>query len=220
MRDRTRFAGFCVLAGVLAGVLCAGCTDCDQTACNEAQSARTHASRRRFIGRAPMSKLLWLCLVAGCAHASAPPPAAPAHEQDATLAPERVVQAEVTAPASVARGEHAALQVALRIAEGYHVMSDQPSNPLYIATHVHWNGVDGVTFEQTTYPAPHSFDLGSEQIATFEGELTVTAPFTVAGDTAPGTRELTGTLEYQSCTFASCLFPVKRPLHAQLVIAP
>jgi DsbC/DsbD-like thiol-disulfide interchange protein len=160
-----------------------------------------------------------LCLIAGCAHASSPRATSAVPEPSATLPPDRVVQAEVNAPATVTPGAEGELRVLLRIASGYHVMSDKPSNPLYIPTRVRFDDADGISFGATSYPAPQSFELGDERISTFEGERTVTAPFTVAQDAAMGPRNLTGTLEYQSCTRTSCLFPVKRALRAQLIIS-
>jgi len=159
--------------------------------------------------------LFAFCLLAGCAHASAPK----AEEPGATLAPDRVVQAEVASPANAAPDSHGELRVALRIAAGYHVMSDKPSNPLYIATRVRFEDADGVRFDAANYPPPQAFDLGDERITTFEGELTVIVPFSVTADAQAGARELQGLLEYQSCTRTSCLFPIKRPLRAQLSIA-
>lgn len=158
---------------------------------------------------------LWLV---GCAHAPTRP-VAPEPQADSELSPEQVVRVQFEPPAAVAAGARGELRIQIRIAAGYHVMSDQPSNPLYIATRVQFEPASDLSWEPTAYPPATSFQLAAETIATFERELVVRIPFTVAPGAAAGPRELRGALQYQSCTRTSCLFPVKRPLSARLEIA-
>jgi DsbC/DsbD-like thiol-disulfide interchange protein len=112
------------------------------------------------------------------------------------------------------------LVVTLTIADGYHVMSDRPSSEFYIATRVRFPDADGIAFAAAIYPPPREFSLSGRAIATFEGEVRVRLPFTVAAGAAPGERELHGELSYQACTKSRCLFPVKAPLVARISVAP
>lgn len=145
---------------------------------------------------------------------------APAAEEPATLAPEAVVAIGVAPPVRVARGASGEARVTLRIASGYHIMSNTPSDPLYIATDVHLPDAHGLRWSEARYPAATRFQLSSETISTFEGEVPVLVPFAVAPDAAPGPHRFAGTLRYQACTATHCLFPVTRPLEVAVDVAP
>jgi DsbC/DsbD-like thiol-disulfide interchange protein len=159
----------------------------------------------------PAALLLLACTHAPLEHPKSEPP-------ERMLAPEQVVRASLAAPPVVHPGDHGELLVALRIAAGYHVMSNQPSSTLYIATSVHFAARDGIAWGDASYPPPQGFRLADETIATFEGELEVRQPFEIAVDAKPAIVEVAGTLTYQSCTNSSCLFPVERPLTVRIEI--
>ncbi len=165
-----------------------------------------------------MPGLLACSVLAGCAHTATTPAAAGTSGKPPLLAPERVVHSEVAQKVTAAPGERGELELRLRIAPGYHVMSDWPSNPLYIATQVAFEPQPGLAFESPRYPAPQRFRLGGEDIATFEAEIRVRVPFSVAKDAAPGPRQVCGVLHYQACTRGSCLFPVQQALSASIEI--
>ena len=141
-------------------------------------------------------------------------------EAPAALAPEAVVAISAAPVAPVARGASGEAQVTLRIAPGYHVMSNTPSDPLYIATHVDVADADGVHWSDARYPPATSFQLSSATISTFEGDVSVRVPFAVAADAAPGPRRFTGSVRYQACTASNCLFPVTRTIEVPLDVAP
>ena len=135
------------------------------------------------------------------------------------LAPEKVVTVAVTAPPPVAPGGRGDLTIELAIAPGYHVMSDSPSEPNYIATRVRFEEANDLAWGQTRYPQPVAFQLSNKAISTFQGKAVVSAPFDVAAGAGPGERTLPGTVRYQACTLTSCLFPVTRRISATVVIA-
>jgi peroxiredoxin len=132
----------------------------------------------------------------------------PARSPTALLAPERVVDVAV-------RSNARDVEVSLRIAPGYHVMSDHPSAPEYIPTRVAFEPTDGVTWAAPIYPPPTPFKLVDKEIATFQGDAIVRVPFELAQG-ATGERVVAGTLRYQSCTETSCLFPVTRKITATI----
>jgi peroxiredoxin len=137
---------------------------------------------------------------------------------------ERLVPGPVVAvaaePRSVSPGGQTELRVRLDIAPGYHVMSNRPSAPSYVATSVVVDGSSDVTVGNATYPAPSSFDLGGRPIATFERVVDVGFPLDIAADAAPGPRRLRGVVKYQACTATRCLFPESRAFESAVVIGP
>jgi DsbC/DsbD-like thiol-disulfide interchange protein len=122
------------------------------------------------------------------------------------------------APGTAAAGEHAEIAVRLDVASGYHVMSDRPSAPTYVATRVAIDGAPGVGVGEALYPTPGSFALADRTIATFAGALEVKVPLDVAPDAAQGARRLRGTVRYQACTATRCLFPVSREFDVTLAV--
>jgi len=136
----------------------------------------------------------------------------------ALLAPQDVVRVNVPTTPSIGRGESGELEVHLAIADGYHVMSDQPSRPNYIATVVTFADAPGIEWGETAYPPPTPFRLGDETIRTFEGEIVLGVPLRVSTDAEPGPRELDGEIRYQACTIGSCLFPITIPIRATLTV--
>lgn len=149
-------------------------------------------------------------------HAADAADAADATEPPA-LRPEDVVTVSIAA----ARGA-CGITVTLHVARGYHVMSDRPSSPTFIATRV---SVDakGAALAAPQYPASTPFALGTESIATFEGDARVVVP--CIGATATGadarTREVDVTVRYQACTRTRCLFPVTRTSRGEVtLVAP
>lgn len=125
------------------------------------------------------------------------------------------------APRTVAAGDHAELDVRLDIAPGYHVMSDRPSEPTYVATRVVVDGAPGVGVGEALYPAPGTFALADRTIATFAGAVDVGVRIDVAPDAAPGPRRLRGSVRYQACTASRCLFPVSKEFEVTVaVVAP
>ena len=108
-------------------------------------------------------------------------------------------------PRTLSSGDHAKLDVRLDIAGGYHVMSDRPSEPTYVATRVVVDGVPGIIVGEALYPPSGSFALAGQSISTFAGALDVSLPIDVASDASPGLRHLHGSVRYQACTEYSVL---------------
>ncbi len=132
------------------------------------------------------------------------------------LAPENVVAVEVVPPPPVVAGESGEVLVKLHVASGYHVMSNTPSAPNYIATRVAVSDREGVTAGNARFPAAQAFQLTDKSISTFFGDVDVRVPVTIAKDATPGERAVQGTVRYQACTESSCLLPVTRPFEAKV----
>jgi peroxiredoxin len=116
-----------------------------------------------------------------------------------------------TVPRSgTAAGGHGEIVVRLRVASGYHLMSDRPSAPEYVATRIDLDRAEGLTWSAPKYPPPTAFALADKVIDTFEGDIEVRLPFDAKASKTPRKRTVRGALRYQACTKTSCLFPVKR----------
>jgi peroxiredoxin len=119
---------------------------------------------------------------------------------------------------SVVTGGRGRLDVRLDVAPGYHVMSDRPSDPTYIATRIVVDGDAGVTVGAPEYPPPAPFQLADRSIATFAGAVDVRIPVEIGTDAAAGPRRLRGSVRYQACTATRCLFPVTRTFEVPVTV--
>jgi peroxiredoxin len=134
------------------------------------------------------------------------------------LPPESVVGIDVhsEADAGSAPGKHGELVVRLRIAAGYHVMSDRPSAPEYVATRIALGHAEGLTWSEPRYPPPVFVRVADRPIAAFQGDAEVRIPFEVAPSAAPVKRWVQGTLRFQACTRTTCLFPAVRTFEVEV----
>jgi peroxiredoxin len=146
--------------------------------------------------------------------------ASPAAKRPGEPAADGVVTIDVTAPGRVAAGEASEITVVLSIAPGYHVMSDHPSDPWFIATRVRFDDAAGVSWKEPRYPPAVPFELDGRTIATFRGKAVLSVPFILSRDADPAVRRVDGSVRYQACTEGSCLFPVTRRMTATIDVAP
>jgi thiol-disulfide isomerase/thioredoxin len=135
------------------------------------------------------------------------------------LVPAPVVTVHAAAPA-VPAGGRTHVDVTLRVADGFHVMSDRPSEPSYIPTTVALDVAEGMTIGTPLYPPPAPLALGERTLATFAGSVVVHVPLEVESGSAPGAHTLRGTVRYQACTAARCLFPASLPFAVTLDVMP
>jgi peroxiredoxin len=134
------------------------------------------------------------------------------------LAAPPILAVEAT-PTAASAGEHVDLHVGLLVAPGYHVMSDHPSRPSYIATRVEVAGDDGVDVAgPPSYPPARAFAVAGRDIATFEGSVDVVVPLAIAKGSAPGPRALRGQVRYQACSATRCLFPSTQAFEASVAV--
>jgi peroxiredoxin len=120
-----------------------------------------------------------------------------------------------------AAGAGGELSLVLHVAAGFHIMSDDPSKPEYIATRVSFDSteVNGIALGSPLYPPPVPFALDRESIATFRGDVRVRVPFDVRADATTGAHVMRGSVRYQACTATRCLFPRTEPFAATIVVA-
>jgi hypothetical protein len=132
------------------------------------------------------------------------------------LAPEQVVTVGVV-PLDCG------VRLSLAIAPGYHIMSDQPSAPNFIATRVTLESSD-LHFETPIYPPAVPYAFAEHSIATFRGVSEVFARCaTESNAVAKSSADVAlvaVTLRYQACTESFCLFPVTRHFSTRIALRP
>lgn len=131
-----------------------------------------------------------------------------------------VVRIAPILPGLGAPGMRSELRIGLAIDDGFHIMSNDPSKPTYVATAIALEPVDGVTFATPVFPSPTMFALGpNDSIRTFVGSVEVRVLFDIAPSAVPGVRPVRGIVRYQACTAGNCLFPKTLPFAATIEIA-
>jgi len=140
-------------------------------------------------------------LTGDLAPAATPPSAAPPQ----LLSPEQSVAVSLAPLEPAACG----VKVSLDVAPGYHIMSDQPSEPQFIATRVLLESRD-VAFAPSRYPRALPFAALGKTLSTFQGKSAVSVPCQVGGSAPTSPTRVEATVRYQACTTTSCLFPVTR----------
>ncbi len=142
--------------------------------------------------------LLAVVVAAAAAHAALP-------------RPEQVVSITGGALAPVARGK-AVLRVDAAILPGWHINSDQPSSPDYIATHLSIKGAPELKVGAIQYPPAETiapeFSMG-EKLSVFTGKVSFKAEVSSTAELEPGRKAAFDlSLDYQACNERQCLRPV------------
>lgn len=116
------------------------------------------------------------------------------------------------------RGGTLPLDVSLVIPPPYHVMSDQPSDPAFVATTITLDEGGAPWLQLTSVQWPRATDFryrsssGDEvSIRVFEGAIDGRAMFAVAADAPPGVHRVAGVVRYQACTASRCFMPRAAP---------
>jgi thioredoxin:protein disulfide reductase len=104
------------------------------------------------------------------------------------------------------------LRVDATILPGWHINSDKPSSPDYIATRLSIAPPDSVGVRNVQYPPAQTiapeFSMG-EKLSVFTGPVTFAAPLVKKSQVSPGQAvEFTLSLDYQACNDRQCLRPV------------
>jgi peroxiredoxin len=111
------------------------------------------------------------------------------------------------------------VRVSLGVAPGYHIMSDRPSQPAFIATSVTLSS-DELRLAPAIYPRPVPYSFAEQTIATFRGDNEVLVPCSPGASPPIGAAAFSATLRYQACTDTACLFPVTRHFAERIQFNP
>jgi len=126
----------------------------------------------------------------------------------ATTAPADVVTASADAVELRAGGAGEA-SVRLRIAEGYHVNANPPSDKFYIGTQLTVAPQAGIEPGRPVYPAAlnKKFGFSPKPLAVYEGDAVIKLPLRANASAAKGRHDLPAKLRVQPCNDQACLQP-------------
>ncbi len=114
---------------------------------------------------------------------------------------------------ALAPGANTSLIVTAQILPGWHINSDQPLDPAYIATRLSVRAPQGIAAGAISYPASQTVRFGfsrGEKLSVFSGNVSFRVPLIVATTYAPQPGAALGvTLAYQACNDLECLPPTK-----------
>ena len=144
-----------------------------------------------------------------------------AGEELLTLPPTRVnyVTAVPVPRVTVAAGRSARLEVKFRVADGFHINSNQPGSDLLIPTRLRFSVPTDVSVSKVTYPPGHHFTLAiapQEKLNVYTGEFAIAAVVSPMRSATPGRYKVRGELKYQACNDRSCFPPKKVPVEFEV----
>lgn len=109
---------------------------------------------------------------------------------------------------SVKRGEDAEYRLKLRLPEGCHTNSHQPSDPDLIPLRVTWNP-GPLEPRESVFPKPHmeKYSFSEKPLSVFSGEFEIVTKFSRKPTAMPGPAMLSGKVRYQACNDRMCFPP-------------
>lgn len=136
--------------------------------------------------------------------------------------PDRMELAAVLGSSPLVQGRQARLAVEFRVADGYHVNANPPSEDWLIPTRVRIEGIEGVTAERVVYPEAIEgrFDFYSGPLRVYEGSSVAGVVLRVEADAPVGEATLTVKADYQACDDDACYAPTEASVLLPLRIAP
>ena len=123
-------------------------------------------------------------------------------------------------PKELPAGAQALLKIELDLAPGTHANSDSPTDPALIPTTFFPDSVDGVVWEQVSYPQPTEVIewYSVDPLPVFEDGAVIRARLTVEEDARPGEFDVSGKLRIQVCDAESCYSPERVPITVAVTV--
>ncbi|MFZ3210483.1 MAG: protein-disulfide reductase DsbD domain-containing protein [Terriglobales bacterium] len=122
---------------------------------------------------------------------------------------------------SVKSGKPAKLELRFKVADGYHINSNQPGSELLIPTKLQLNPPTDIGVGSIAYPPGHDLTLAvapDQPLNVYTGEFTVTAKVSAARTASPGKYKVHGQLKYQACNDRSCFPPKLAPVEFEVEV--
>lgn len=114
-----------------------------------------------------------------------------------------------SAPIVLQKGAATKISVPLKIASGYHVNSNKPTDEYMIPMKLTWDA--STVFEATApvYPAGklEKYPFSDQPLSVYTGDVVIDTPGKVSPSAAPGSLHLNGKLRYQACSERLCYPP-------------
>ena len=123
-------------------------------------------------------------------------------------------------PKELPAGAQALLKIELDLLPGTHANSDSPTDPALIPTTFFPDSVDGVVWEQVSYPQPTEVIewYSVDPLPVFEDGAVIRARLTVEEDAGAGELDLSGKLRIQVCDADSCYPPERVPIAVAVTV--
>ena len=117
-------------------------------------------------------------------------------------------------PVIAARGQATQLTVRAKIRKGFHIQANPAADEFLIPTTLTITVGEGIVPGKPVYPPGHPYRLegSTEDILTYEDEVTIILPAKVLDSASPGNAGLTGKLRFQPCDDRKCLSPRSVPV--------
>jgi len=101
------------------------------------------------------------------------------------------------------------VDIPFQIKYGYHIQADTVNDPNLIAAELTFENIEGIHPGKLDYPEYHEFQLNGtdEKLLVFDGSIIIKVEISASATLAKGHYLLPGSLYYQACDSARCLFP-------------
>jgi len=117
-------------------------------------------------------------------------------------------------PVIAARGETVQLTVRAKIKKGFHVQANPASDEFLIPTTLTIQADENTVPGEPVYPPgiPYRLEGSTDDLLTYEDELTIILPLEVLEAASPGKVDITGNLRFQACDDKRCFYPRSIPV--------
>ena len=117
-------------------------------------------------------------------------------------------------PVVAVRGETVQLTVRAKIKKGFHVQANPASDEFLIPTTLTIQADENMVPGKPVYPTgiPYRLEGSTDDLLTYEDELTIILPVKVLEAASPGKADITGKLRFQACDDKRCFYPRSIPV--------
>ncbi len=132
------------------------------------------------------------------------------------------VTAEPINKVTVPQGGKAAVEMAFRVAPGFHINSAKPTSELYIPTAVKLDVPTDISVGKMEYPEGElvSFPFDPDtKLSVYTGDINIKGLVMAAKSTPKGTYRVHGNFRYQACDNRACYPPVNLPIAFDVTVA-
>jgi hypothetical protein len=121
----------------------------------------------------------------------------------------------------VARGKQFQIAVVLKIRDGFHINSRQPSAEYLIKTDLKTDAPAGFKAGDVNYPAgeDRTFSFSKTPLNVYQGKIILRMTVSALPDAPLGAQHIPLKLHYQACSNEVCLPPVTLPVDAAITVA-
>ena len=123
-------------------------------------------------------------------------------------------------PRKLVAGAQALMAIELALDPGTHANSDSPTDSAFIPTTFFPDSVDGIVWEQVSYPQPTEVIewYSEDPLSVFEDGAVIQARLTVEKDAGPGELDVSGQLRIQVCDAEYCYPPERLPVTVAVTV--